>query len=468
MSDSQTLSNRQLARLLTAGGDDRLHVCPESGRNKYLLDVHRFEGLFNRGSCTANLLTQQAQLGLRGIDEPLRTFEGVVEEQARRIRALITEAGSTRDFEVFFAPSGTDLAYYPLIFQRVIHPKRPLVTILSCHDETGSGSVLACQARFFGRCNQFGAAVEKGSHIDVDFQPRVVRLAARNHEGSIAERTDSLRKIVAENSQASIIATLVCDSKSGIRDDLQIINETSEVMWVVDACQFRADLALIGKAVDAGTLVMLTGSKFFEAPSFCGFLLVPRRWCKALAAKDAATIAPFGAIFSAHDVPRLLERIRTQLPRTQNWPLRHRIEIALDAIEAYKGLNPLAVRRVIAVWNRAVTKRIASSASLRLMNDQDKTHPSIVSFQVRGPNGLLDRSALERLFERVCTSTHDRLRGGLDRVYLGQPVQFPGGAFLRLALGASDVHEFVRSHSLDLHNDFRLIEILESRAEQAS
>ena len=93
MSDqpSNTIGKNEIEELLTQGCDERVHILPESGLNKYHLNPVQFESLFQRGSCTANVLTRRSfnvAKAFLGKYEEL-SYENLLENQANRLRALV-------------------------------------------------------------------------------------------------------------------------------------------------------------------------------------------------------------------------------------------------------------------------------------------------------------------------------------------------------------------------------------------
>ena len=65
-------------------------------------------------------------------------------------------------FDVVFAPSGSDLAYLPLIFSEILDPEKEKLVLLTCPEELGSGSQMAFLGKYFGNKNQFGKELDKG------------------------------------------------------------------------------------------------------------------------------------------------------------------------------------------------------------------------------------------------------------------------------------------------------------------
>ena len=260
--------------------------------------------------------------------------------------------------------------------------------------------------------------------------------------------------------------TLVFGSKSGIKDDLDVIDPESDTMWVVDLCQFRVDPKLIHELLEKGVMVMLTGSKFFQAPPFCAAMLVPRKWSEKLSDLDASIIKPYGKLFSAYDVPFFMQNMRDQLPARENKALRLRWEIALDEMEAYHYWSTKETDDIITRWATGVMSRLETSNYFKLMPDQLKTNMSIISFQVWVGDNALDNAQLKDLFKAITTSTHEGFVGGFNKVFFGQPVQYGAKSFIRLAIGAYTVRAFLEKDAVDLHNDYRVIEIIEEYAQQ--
>lgn len=458
------LAREKILGALTSGGDERVTIDPATTANRYFLNPLGFEGLLQRGSCTAGTLNERSY----GIATAfLAKYDGLhygslVEDQAARLRRLV-QSESNQPVDIFFAPSGTDLTYLPMMFRMMLRPGVPIIHVVSCPEELGSGSRPAAEGRFHGGLNQFGDPIEKGELVCRDTEPTVVPLAARSPNGEILERRPAIGSVVEGHPDDALIGSLVFGSKSGIKDDLKAIGDhPDEVLWVVDLCQFRVDPDLIHSLLDQGAMVMITGSKFFQAPPFCAALLVPRVWTEQLCAAPAESAAPFGRLFSAFDVPWALRNLREVLPARENLGLRLRWEIALDEMEAYAYWPTDHTNRLIAEWNAGVTARLGESETFRLMPDQAKTNPSIVSFQVQaqGRDRPLDHLELGKLFQTLVTGEHEGLSGDLRRVFIGQPVRYGDGSFIRIALGAPSVRHFLE-RGLDLGDDERLIAIIE-------
>ncbi len=462
-------SDAELLSALIEGGDERTELDRETGRNRYFANPVHSHDVFNRGSCTAGMLNGRSRVVAREFLSryDALNYDSLVEEQSFRLKNLVRSAHN-EPFDVFFGPSGTDLAYLPTLFQRLLYPNRPLMQLMSCPEELGSGSRAVAAARLYGRQNQFGHALEQGAPVDPGApEPRVVELDARDAEGRILHRRDKIVQLVGDHPDAAIVGSLVFGSKSGIKDDLDVIDDYGDhVMWVVDLCQFRVEPVLLHDLLQRGAMVMLTGSKFFQAPPFCGALLVPRRWTERLRRVDGAPVAPFGKIFSAHDVPWALDNVRRHLPAKENRGLRLRWQIALDEMESYAGWPRHVSNALIDEWNREVSALVSGHPSFRMMPDQHKTNASIISTQVLAGGRELSHDELRRLYHDVLTTEHDGLSGGARRVFFGQPVRYGDRSFIRLAIGSPTVRWMLERGSLFIDDDVRLVDIIASFAER--
>jgi hypothetical protein len=458
---SQILS-QTLIELLTSGCDERVFIHEDTATNKYHLHPLHYQYSLQRGSCTCNILTpeghQVADKFLTAI--PSANYQEVVASQTQRLKLLLTNH-SMDEFEVVYTPSGSDAMYVPLMFQSVLHPKQTIINVVSCPEELGSGSVVAAQAKYYANWNQFGESTE--AHSLVVGAPRVETffLPARDKSGSILNKKQAIRDIVNANVGQPIVVNLVFGSKSGIKDDLAIIDEfPTGVIWVVDMCQFRVDKVLIHKLLSKGVMIMVTGSKFYQAPPFCGALLVPSSWVNALQSCDASSVSAFSQLFSRYDFPALLQGFSDVLPDYKNWGLRMRWQVALEEMEAYNAISEDISNLWIRRWRRVVTDRLAMNNMFTLMPGMELTTDSIISFSVVVNGYELTMLELKAVFEKIVTSRHEGLVG-YEKIFIGQPVKYGDRAFIRLAVGSNCVRTQIVRGKFYPVNDLRVVEIIE-------
>ena len=254
---ARRISKAEISEILEQGCDERVHIVEGTNRNKYHLNPVQYETLLQRGSCTANLLTRRshgvAKAFLGKYDE--LNYENLLEKQSNRLRDLVGSEFND-PFDIYFGPSGSDLVYYPLMFQGMLNPNKKLINIVSCPEELGSGSGYASESRFYANYNQFGDKIPKGEFVDSEHISEVHYLDARDKEGNILDRSKSVKEIIDANKDAAVVGSLVFGSKSGIKDDLDIIDPDDGTMWVVDLCQFRVDPKLIHELLEKGVMIL--------------------------------------------------------------------------------------------------------------------------------------------------------------------------------------------------------------------
>ena len=134
---------------IVKGGDERITL-NENGLNKYHGNPLIYESVFNRGSCTMSNLNVDSK---RAVDKMLKKLEKedydkLLNEQQNQLKKLI-DVDSSNDFDIFYAPSGSDLCYYPIMFSRIINPNQKIFSVVTCPEELGTGSNTAIKGNIF-------------------------------------------------------------------------------------------------------------------------------------------------------------------------------------------------------------------------------------------------------------------------------------------------------------------------------
>lgn len=462
-----TMTDR--THLIFAGGDERLDIL-EDGNNKYHVNPLHYQGLFHRGSCTCSTVNPlTAQVLERDIDlENPRIAIQLRQQQEQRLKKLLNYEGKDA-FSCIFAPSGSDLAYLPPLFSKILYPEKEILIILTCPEELGSGSQMAYLTKYYANRTQFGSKVEKGDDLNMRYDVDLARFRARNDDGHINNCSEKITSILSRYPEKSKIGALVIGSKSGIEDDISVIpNIDKEVLWVVDLCQFRNSKKLVNHLLRMGCMVMLTGSKFYMAPPFCGVMLVP----KSLTVKlNQSTIQPshlegFDKIFSYYDFSSDFPSIREHFPKDMNKGLLLRWEIALDEMERFNTIERKKSEKIIKSWNKFVRDCITNSKNLELMPHQEKTNDSIISFRVKSRFGTyLNYDELKIFYQEMTDERHEL--GQFHKIFFGQPVKYSMGAFIRVAIGAYNIYELLQEDKATrFDNDRKMIGILNEGAER--
>lgn len=448
--------------ILSTGGDERLDIL-ENGLNKYFINPSIFQETVFRGSCTCNALNSdsfveisQLTQGLQNQKIQAQQFEYLKSE----IKSAFTSKSNPVDFDVFIAPSGTDLVYLPLYFKSIIEPNKTIVNILTCPEELGSGTVLASQGKYYFNKNQFGNKVEKEAHIGLGAEIQLIELPARDENGNIHKHESEIQRIIQnKQSNQTLLVNLVLGSKSGIEDNLSLIPKYQEdALFVVDMCQLRVNNELINQTLAAGACVMITGSKFFQAPLFCAALLVPSAISNQLASASPEKISGLSHIFAQTDFPEKLIQLRSGLNEFFNEGLFCRWKIAIEEIKRFNQLNQQEVTQLITVWNRFVSEEIANNSNFELMKDFDLTNKSIISFRVKFDDGrYLNHEELLRLYQSLLLTPSPKLEN--KKLQMGQPVRYGDKSFIRLAIGSVNIRNFIK-HGLDLNFERKILDTI--------
>ncbi len=466
--------------LLCTGGDERLDIL-ENGLNKYFIHPAHFSDTVFRGSCTCNALNLDSAEEFFALIQQIR-LQGIhdvqVEELRNQIKSAFQSSENPVDFEVFIAPSGTDLVYLPLLFKSIIDPNKRIVNVLTCPEELGSGTVLASQGKYYFSKNQFGETVPKNETIGLKSEIELIELPARDENGNIHKHEAEIQQIIQNKTEdQTLLVNLVLGSKSGIEDNLTLIPKyQKDALFVVDMCQLRVNNELINQTLADGACVMITGSKFFQSPLFCAALFVPKNVITPIesALSDLkltqnletpnSLVRGIKQIFAQSDFPSSLPNLRSQLREFYNQGLYCRWKLAINEIERFNQLDQLQITQLITVWNRFVSTEIAQNDQFELMKDFDLTNKSIISFRVKFPDGrYLVHEELQYLYQQLLTNNSENLGG--KKLQMGQPVRYGDKSFIRLAIGAVNIRKFIKE-GLDFHFERRIIETIKQGLNQ--
>lgn len=433
--------------VILTGGDERLDLDCQ-GRNKYHVDPRSGTGALHRGSCTNSPLTDTGRSAATAAYQQLLAGDVGYDELCARQRRRLLDVfvpGEHRRAGVFFAPSGSDLCYLPLLMASLWSGSSHLRNVVTTSEELGSGSVAAHAGHFYAARSQIGDT-PSGAQIDDRLDVEPVYLSARDGDGAVIDHGPRLEEIITQRTDDRVlVVNLVIGSKSGIENGIGIVERfrDADVVWTVDLCQMRVRPDLVERLLDLGCLLFTTGSKFYQAPPFCGAMLIPDVWLDRIASVGPASLSGFDRLFAAQDVPAEWPTVRALLPSLENMGLRLRWEAALAEIEAFDAVPDPVSAEIMDRWNRVVVDRIDSSIRLELLRDQEHTNDSIVSFRVRSNEGaFLDRPGLAELHRRLAVESSPEI-APFDRAIIGQSVSYESGSFLRFAIGSRDVRRWI-------------------------
>jgi hypothetical protein len=460
-----------LDRLLTAGGDPRLTIQSASGLNEYGCQPSPCPETLSFSSSTATSISQRAfdraqtardammQSAISiGIDA---AFEERIEEMRDELRTALGLTPTLAD--IVFSPSGTDSQLQALFLARALLGSE-LVTIVVAADQTGSGTVNTARGCHFSAATANGSQVQKGEPIAGLAQAlKSVALPlfdeagqARPDIASDAAVLDAVERSVAGGGK--VLLQVMDSSKFGWRAPSDECLETiaarfdGQVQIVVDACQMRLSRARLRRYLEAGYIVIVTGSKFFTGPPFSGALLVPAAFAAHI---DTCSAIPPGLLeySSCSDWPQAWPALRSRFPVRTNFGQWLRWEAALEEIAAYYRVPDQFRMQALTMFGAAVEKLIAASPSLDLLPwqqrpldaaDEELAQRTIFSFVVRGGDRLRSLAECRTLYRALAGNAGDERPVG-NPCLIGQPVALGRDpsppAALRISAGARLVSE---------------------------
>ena len=170
---------------IVKGGDERIKL-KENGLNKYHGNPLIYESVFNRGSCTMSNLNVDSKKAVDSMLKKLKKedYDKLLIQQQKQLKKLI-DVNSLNDFDIFYAPSGSDLCYFPIMFSRIINPDKKIFSVVTCPEELGTGSNTAIKGEYFFGTNQFEENVSKNDIIHQDIIIDQQAFSARDDQGNI-------------------------------------------------------------------------------------------------------------------------------------------------------------------------------------------------------------------------------------------------------------------------------------------
>jgi len=289
--------HERLADLLTQGCDDRIIVNPKTGMHKYNGTNRPVAGSIRRSSCTFSVPTEEifaeGIVALRKLEADDGEADVLFSEICERLMAVWNIAPGTG---ITLFPSGTDAEFLPFLLGlcRAMKAGGKLASIITATGEVGSGTNDAACGKHFSpllpaqhQCPEHkvgGSIFPKGCIPEVDS----ILLKLRNADGAryaIEDLDqvvkDAVAKALGEDGYSVVIVHVVAGSKTGsLMPSLHAVADLlaeygDRVVPVVDACQTRMQEAGLHNLIQNGVPVLVTGSKFYGGPPFCGATLLP-------------------------------------------------------------------------------------------------------------------------------------------------------------------------------------------------
>ncbi len=400
------------------------------------------------GSCTASSLSpgafaaaESARRALVAASLATSPATALAEASEAIGSALLRHFGVEDLAEAVLAASGTDAALVVTGLLAAEQPGRLLTSILVSPSETGSGVPNAVQGQHFASCSPSGNAVFKGQPIDgLPTGPRLVTIFLRTNDGaprlSADIEADCESAIRSGTAEGQVVLHAMDGSKTGLTaPDRACCRRLSarfgdRLDIVIDACQARIEPEMIRWYLAQGFPVLLTGSKFFAAPGFCGAVLFPRARLQRItqAGRLPAGLAAYARLqggFGSRRCPGLVLR----------WTA------ALHEMQAFSQVSPKEIRIRLTRIGHAMQSALSTEKRFNLI---DAPRPpgmgwsdcrSVYTFAVRDGESWMTPGRLRGYYEALAE--------GSAPCQIGQPVELgtPALGGLRLAISAAQVVE---------------------------
>lgn len=360
--------------LLAAGGDVRIALDSEGGRNKYGCSIYPDSALIAFGSSTASVISEHGFAAADRLRDELASgaaIESSVVSYARRLDAMRMELAALcgiadlPGLEIVFAASGTDSH---LIAAQLMRQHGPLCAIMVEEGETGRGVPAALAGRHFSTRTALARNVAEGDAI-ADDEAAVVTIAMRLADGSPraieamdAEVAARVHEAVAAGQR--VLLTLVDVSKTGmIMPGTACVSALhrqypGQVEVLVDACQFRIASSTLRAYLQQGFMVAVTGSKFITGPTFSGALLIPSPVAQRM--QRYAVPSSLRAYSAPADWPGGWDTAKLDAAGA-NYGLLLRWEAALTELRLFRAIPERDVGSFLQAFAAAVLQKLGSN-----------------------------------------------------------------------------------------------------------
>lgn len=419
--------------LLAQGGDERLTLDPVTGLNRYLCAPYPRPDVLAFGSCTASSISPSA---LQAAEQRRREMlqaaamssaENAIEAATQFVTdQLLSHLNSADIADAMLVASGTDAALLITALIAARHSGQPITSILMSPSETGSGVPEAVQGRHFAGNAASGEPVPKTHRLaglpEISLQTIALRDEAGFPRPGDRVVSDCEAAVAAAAMSGHAVLHAIDGSKTGLTAPGRAACRHLKARFgdrlsvVIDACQMRISPSAVRAYIEDGFAVLITGSKFFAAPGFCGAVVAPRGLTAHSLPADLHAYATNAGGLTARRCPGLLLR----------WTA------ALHSMQRFAAVPPDAVAEAIGRMTAAVRAGFAADPRLVPVAAPGPAHPSVLSFAIRSGSGtLLSAEALRPFYVALAS----------DLCQIGQPVSLgsPAQGALRIAFSADQL-----------------------------
>jgi hypothetical protein len=414
--------------------------------------------------------------GLEGNDL-CSAVQAVYDDHRSRLSALLKLPAGT---EVVLCPSGSDAEYIPIAIARALKGNDVHITNgITQLSEIGAGSAPASVGKYFSTHVPLVGRLSGEREVLSGFENLGgITVSARDNDGNVVDAATEMDNFAEEAFARGAYPIIhgVFGGKTGLRDSKMApsLEGGDKSLSVVDACQGRFSTDELHEWLNQDSLVLFTASKFYQAPPFCGAVLIP----KGIADKLHGTPAPqphsmfdaegLGGFFTEKEMPPCLQSWGEMLgqERRSNVGLALRWEAGLAGMEALAHVPDDVRTAAVDDWAGTVTEMVNREGNL----DAWCTERSIVSIRVQKEgDGWLSMSELRDLYRwmsmdisgLVPDATAEEKEALSQATYIGQPVHVSNShAIVRIALGVESLVSYLDDSSATLEEDLAVVKKL--------
>jgi hypothetical protein len=297
-----------------------------------------------------------------------------------------------------------------------------------------------------------------------------VEIDARERCGNVVDASREMDDFIIQSlSKGSFpIVHGVFGGKTGLRDSKMpgSMEAGAKSLGVVDACQARFSREEIKDWLDQDSLVLFTASKFYQAPPFCGAVIIPPRIAQKIreapvpSNKKMLSIDGLGGFMTQKELPDCMEHWKPYLPKDgfNNLGLVLRWEAGLAGMEAIGYVSDKVQTEAVNEWAECVSCMVNNEAML----DAWCVERSIVSIRVAKEGGWLSMSELRDVYRwmsmdvasLVKDATIEEKQALSKPAYIGQPVDVSENhSIVRIALGVDSLLCYLDDKDATLQED---------------
>ena len=366
---------------------------------------------------------------------------------------------------VILCPSGSDAEYIPVAIAKALAGKEvsnaQIKNGVTQFNEIGAGTAPAAIGKYFStHAPLLGKLDEEITHLKGFEELDGPVISARSRDGKVLDAAGEMKTFTEDSMEKGFYPIVhgVFGGKTGVRDTVMppsLGSAASQSLGVVDACQGRFSEAEMQEWMEQESLVLFTSSKFYQAPPFCGAVLVPPSIAQKLSLSEtyvpSEMMSPkgLGGFMTEKELPECLSSWASFLAKedTNNVGLALRWEAGLAGMEATSSLDDGARDAIVKEWTGKVTNKVKEASNIDVFSVQR----SIISIRIKKASGdwlnMKEARELYRWMSMDLGGFPDALpedKEALSQVaYIGQPVDVSDEfAIVRIALGAESLLSF--------------------------